>query len=699
MLTAEDILRFQPTPPPRAFNHQRGTTGSDSHMDFSPIPYDRLVAIDSQVVARFRDYIRSLSPHVDFSCVSPLLPYDAEPLPDTHIRTEADIRCFVHTSLLLPTWPVMLSMLPSNRLYGWTFEHENPGTTRPEVPMPPTAVAGHATDLRQMPKAPVIQGKARKSSADIAVLQYTNTGVNQDDWAVTTAFVLELKGPCRVYDARNHLKSSVFCADEWAKLTRQIRKYAVHKKCPHHVLMDERFAIYFYFDTENFADESAEVYYLTAEFPIPDDPGTPQSDPFISDESAKGISQDNVGKKSDVEIFLTVRELLVFAAWSAVPARVRPMGPLYQHRVYSSSTLAVPFIDCYTSVGPKGHPATPPRPQGREARLNARAQKKVSLTLLAVHTLQMYPGDYPIGTNRPSDRRRKTFWLTDRYDCKGSPYSDSTYASGHCATSTMTPYLPASITELGQENSIIFSSSDTQLDDHTSPNDILLDPFWSVCTAEDNPEDIDLHISNTPILPKLALENLTRLQKGVYYAARATAPKTESLSVIIKKFCNNERHFLERELQAYAALRHLQGRGIPQVIGLYRSAECDDPDIDDTSPYLLVLTYIALFPLSQLPDPELDETFLDKCTIDALHGILDQILDAGVLHNDLQNSENLLVDMHQPDRVLVSIVDFGQATVVEAVEEVQRERQRAYLDSAWEAYLDRCWNVRPDTEG
>ncbi|KAF8521639.1 hypothetical protein BDD12DRAFT_924626 [Trichophaea hybrida] len=232
----------------------------------------------------------------------------------------------------------------------------------------------------------------------------------------------------------------------------------------------------------------------------------------------------------------------------------------------------------------------------------------------------------------------------------------------------MKPYLPASISESGQENSIIFSSSDTQLEDHTSPNDIHLEPFWS-----------------TP--------------KGCILRSPRHRSKNRIPSVIIKKFCNNERRFLERELQAYAALRYLQGRGIPQVIGHYRCAECDDPDIHDTSPYFLVLMYIALLPLSQLPDPELDETFLNKRTIDALHEILDQILDAGVLHNDLQNSENLLVDMHQPDKVLVSIVDLGQATVVEAVKEVQRQRQRTYLDSAWEANLDRCWDVMPDAEG
>ncbi|KAF8538191.1 hypothetical protein BDD12DRAFT_928898 [Trichophaea hybrida] len=222
-------------------------------------------------------------------------------------------------------------------------------------------------------------------------------------------------------------------------------------------------------------------------------------------------------------------------------------------------------------------------------------------------------------------------------------------------------------------------------------------------TGRSHPPDVSRGLSNRhePAI-RSPTEDILAVQqtpKGCILHSPRQRSKNRIPSVIIKKFCNNERRFLERELQGYAALRYLQGHGIPQVIGHYRCAECDDPDIDDTSPYLLVLMYIALFPLSQLPDPERDETFLDKRTIDALHEIVDQILDAGVLHNDMQNSENMLVDMHQPDKVLVSIVDFGQATVVEAVEEVQRQHQRTYLDSAWEAYLDRCWDVWPDAEG
>ncbi|KAA8912583.1 hypothetical protein FN846DRAFT_887146 [Sphaerosporella brunnea] len=591
--------RWHPTSPAAAThatcspsNHSRPcahivTTASASEASahdtaFSPISYSSLKPIDPDLIDRFRRYIRSLDDRVDFS----LVPTAGSPVPDLGLSTATDGRCFVHSELLLPTWPVIVSMLPTDRNYAWKLKHEHhhsqPSDTGPLLQQ------AHCGDNQP----------SECSVCDVVIIQYDQIGLACDAWNSKVALAMQLKRRSGVYDVRRFLESGIHMAEEWDALTRQVqkqicfhasepaniwqvRKYAVDRRCHYHVAMDERFAIYFHFTSLSEYDDESCVYYLTASTEL-------QSSPDAADNGV--IDRAPVHDLSNQSPVLNVRQLIAFAAWTAVPPCTVADNAESPHRVYpASAEPPLTFPADYISLKPSPPPPRPPVgrrnwPQSLPCSCNATVEAAVEDSIVPLRC------DFAERSNTSPD-----------------------------------PHVKQS----------------TQLECHESKDcmcDHLRQPKNAYYFEIDNPHDIvgPLRITNS--------DRPGPLELGI--CACGSAGQTRSGDAFyIKSYLPSQQRNLEGELPAYAALRHLQGRGIPEVMGFYER--------DDSGFLLLQKPVSAALQSLATVVPCFPPT--EWAALDALEKLLASIHAGGVVHGGLHNPENVLIS---PSGREVAIVGF-----------------------------------------
>ncbi|KAF8534718.1 hypothetical protein BDD12DRAFT_895278 [Trichophaea hybrida] len=628
LLSAREVLAFEPIPPPRerhlaSSRFRVASESSKLNRQFEHITHDSLTVFPESHVKLFRSYISLLSQHVDFSNVSRHPHKDACPLPDTVLRTEADVRAFVNSYILQPVWSVVLAMLPDNRDYGWTFVNEKVRQRLDKIRKPDEKVS-----------------KQDMCTADIAVVQLTRQ--MPGEWHETVPLLLELKAPCLVYDARKYLESAANNPDDWETMTRQVRKYAVVENCHHHILMDERFALYFYFEENNLADENGTVYYQTAYYPSND---------------------------------FTIRELLAFAAWNAIPTNAGLFQQAKQ-KDYSIPNAARPrptvFPEGYTRVGPEAVAPTPPRPQRRSAPLIVGADMNMTF----VGLLQLGPADYPLDFEMPwyFNRTTKTLRLDPLLWRKGDPSYPDDEAYESSLSRSPSPQFQ-------------YSSSCTS------------DRFWNLKPAPPPSESNNLQIALIPPPQHLSVHIESQVKLGVY----TMLDNNSRQLYIAKRYRSKDRCYLERELRAYSALRDLQGNGIPRCVGIYRppfhseALEESDGDasasgtntaihrdhISEASDFYLVTEYIPLPTLASLngcPRPQ-------SQLLEYLHELLDRIHVHGVVHDDLSNPANILIDPADGSAG-VAIIDFGLSNPRNRVPCRRVRQDHIHLQRAW----DNCFS-------
>ncbi|KAH8117291.1 hypothetical protein DFH11DRAFT_1541592 [Phellopilus nigrolimitatus] len=255
VLTAIDILyNEEPLPSPLAHDYSsagRAHGSSASNREYEPIYLPSLKRFPSPRLDQFYEYISKLSANVDFADVSPKYRH----LPGIFLRNEADVRSYLDAAIVRPVWPVILSMLPPDKDYDWALFQER----------------AHGDDIN-----------SKRSSADIAIVRLSNRG----SWREEFSLLLELKAPLVVDGLlRMFAHQRTDTSDDWETITRQIRKYAVTKGCRHHILMDDRTAIYFRFVRDRPDNEYHSIFYAYASAP---------------------------------SIGMRVRELLAFAAWNSI---------------------------------------------------------------------------------------------------------------------------------------------------------------------------------------------------------------------------------------------------------------------------------------------------------------------------------------------------------------------------------------------
>jgi len=212
------------------------------------------------------------------------------------MNNEADMRAFTSAMMVDAVRPVVMEMLPepASRNFDWVIMIERPIRAGP--------LAGH----RAMP--------------DMSFCRCYGSGTGATN---IPDVLIEFKGPSMVWGARESVCSPHDQSDNWIRMTRQLRKYAIYSGCRRIVLMDERCA--FFFLLPDPGDE--EIRYITALAPAADT-ATPieqktsamnaltiaQPAHSGSTLTADDTPPSPIGQTQE----WTIRRLLVFAAWHAL---------------------------------------------------------------------------------------------------------------------------------------------------------------------------------------------------------------------------------------------------------------------------------------------------------------------------------------------------------------------------------------------
>lgn len=245
-MRAPELLASEPCSPPALRDAWAGAW-SNANYEHSPLNQKSLQAIPQEDVEEFKSYISTIP--WDFGSFEPSID-------GRLISSEADVRQFVDSAIILPAWPVILAMVPlpahgdSKRGYDLVLKNEQSldGSSRPDE-----AIARASVDSGRSWFRPIV--------------------------------LIELKGPGVLSSLESMGGGNMPESDDLMSVTRQLRKYSVEGRTPTLFVMDNTHALYLRFSDAT--DENDSVEFAVA---------------------SSGADKDRFPT-------FTIRELFVFSAW------------------------------------------------------------------------------------------------------------------------------------------------------------------------------------------------------------------------------------------------------------------------------------------------------------------------------------------------------------------------------------------------
>lgn len=201
--------------PPPSVSVSQAHQSSSQNIFFCEILKETLSPVDAGDIANFKAYLQSLPFAFDDlkSCIS-----------GTTLRSEADVEYFYHTNLVQACWPVALAMVPKERRFDLCLHCEKTLHNRSHPDM------------------------------SISILRPSGIVYNFEVF-----LCLEFKAPgvCQFVTSADISES-----DDWDKVSRRIRKYAVVNGVRHILVQDDTNLIYLHFEDPD--DIAATVTYAFA---------------------------------------------------------------------------------------------------------------------------------------------------------------------------------------------------------------------------------------------------------------------------------------------------------------------------------------------------------------------------------------------------------------------------------------------------
>jgi hypothetical protein len=457
---------------------------------------------------------------------------------------------------------------------------------------------------------------------------------------------------------------------EWQAVAKQLRRYFNLWKCQHLMLLDERFAFYFYLDGDDMNNPDSLIhYYLTGKtLPIPasiivdlspatdlppplwgdrdplpatscsemsprEDTALPPTTPLLNETStSKSSPQGGQQKSDDQEIeasaFFTVRELIAFATWHALELE----GGIKPH------TGTPKKRKCQFEAPPQTHPY----------------ERSLRCTNVDEEDERGYPA-----VNQPPKSLAKSAIIRRAYRVSMQP-TDFQYLNGrvhHVAA---------------RHHTLLFLDQGRHV-----CKDVYLPPISFAESSHNSPgakapssNCARNHVHVNPSRPNalsgqttLWLRDIRPLASGsrnvfVASASSLDPKRTSSIQLVLKRFRRNRRAYFLDEILAYEALGGIQGDGVPICFGVFCPQDQHGGDSNDL---FLLLEHFELLPLSEAPE-RWPRELLRYLRAEA-EEVVRKIHRAGVLHADLA-ARNILVNPETQPGVVV--VDFDLAIVVGA---------------------------------
>ena len=254
MPSATVLLQSSPPAPPWGLvpNGVHGSSANNSA--YEEIAPESLTPIDGAEVVRFRNHIANLP--FEFPDVTPSLT-------GLYLESKADVRLFYQSSLVLPCWPLILTLMSRDGNEDLCIRSEKQvESCRPDI------------------------------SIHLMSGQFNATGIlDPTSLELQHISLLEFKGPGSLFWLPQGDLLDVRNSDDWVLLSKQLRKYCVVFSINHLVVFDGVMMIYLEFT--NSTDENSEVF-------------------FYHTSSSTGVEGLSTTSR------MTVRELFVFSVYRSL---------------------------------------------------------------------------------------------------------------------------------------------------------------------------------------------------------------------------------------------------------------------------------------------------------------------------------------------------------------------------------------------
>jgi len=615
MLSAAEILAGDPVPPPPDTRSLQTTSQSAAvNATFAEFSADGLTPYGDNIVSRFNDYIARMSRVVDFTGHSSNQPVPARVGVSFgySMNNEADVRAFTSAMMVDAVRPVILEMLPepASRDFDWVIMIERPIRGGP--------LAGH----RAIP--------------DMSFCRRYGSGTGTTD---IPDVLIEFRGSSVVWGARGSVHPTHDQSDNWIRMTRQLRKYAIYSGCQRLVLMDERCAFFFFLPKPG--DETREIEYIAALAPAANT-ATPVEQTTSAMATLAIAQPADSGSTSPTSTAIdtppsqivqtqewTIRRLLVFAAWHAHELH-RPYPPLSDPATIRQPSYTPVFDD-----DPKGTTTRSGRPT-RSHKISAEfsvpnqpaahidLQDVVDLSFKRVTRIDarcsgasfeevIIDGVY---TNRDTCRDVKgciQCILDSGNDCGDPVPSDARSCSSSGSDSGSS----------GGSSGGSGGSNDSGSGINPSRNNTNAADARTLSLTISPPNILSTHTAITARYLYTLKEN--RLIVGELKVQSDDGSEAR-LPCVIKRFPVENQAYLINELRAYSALLHLQKDILPVCFGVFTYCHAGYED--------------ELFLLLELVDiPSVDNSSLSALEKRELAvgaaAALQKVHECGVLHGDL----------------------------------------------------------------